>query len=118
MAWRSRVPEPVEQRLKFRWPAAMGLISQAPGRFVLRVNGDPMVEWDVSLEDRTWTGAGGKAVLRYTVLENNAEDSGGVLELEVDGRGLKAGSLAEFEVVGSSSNSQRWFGIYHLPGIN
>ena len=118
MAWRSRVPEPVEQRLKFRWPAAMGLMSQAPGKFVLRVHGDPMVEWDVSLEDRTWTGAGGKAVLRYTVLENNGEDSGGLLELEVDGRGLKAGSLAEFEVVGSSSNSQRWFGIYHLPGIN
>jgi hypothetical protein len=45
-------------------------------------------------------------------MENNFEDSNGVLLIEVAGSLLTAGKPASFEVIGSSSNSQRWFGIY------
>jgi hypothetical protein len=118
LAWRSLVPEAADQRIRFRWPVAMGLVSQPPGKFTLRMNGQAIVDWDVSLEDQVTTGLGGQVVLRYSVLENNAEDSGGLLELEVDSRLLKPGTVTQFEVLGSASNSQRWFGIYHLPGVN
>jgi hypothetical protein len=48
-------------------------------------------------------------------MEANSEDSNGVLSIEVPSSLLKAGDPAEFEVTGSASNSQRWFGVYLLP---
>jgi hypothetical protein len=50
--------------------------------------------------------------MSYTVMENNNEDSNGVLLIEVVGSLLTAGKPATFEVIGSSTDSQRWFGIY------
>ena len=47
-------------------------------------------------------------------MENNAEDSNGVLQIEVASSLLKNGPPAEFEVTGSPANSQRWFGFYLL----
>ena len=52
------------------------------------------------------------------VAENNAEDSCGLLELETDAQPLPDGQPVRFEVIGDSRTSQRWFGIYHLPGAN
>jgi hypothetical protein len=45
-------------------------------------------------------------------MENNPEDSNGVLLIEVANSLLTPGKAATLEVIGSSSNSQRWFGLY------
>jgi len=71
-----------------------------------------MLEFNVAITDQSWQSADGKIRMSYTVMENNPEDSNGVLLIEVAGSLLTPGKAATFEVIGSSSNSQRWFGIY------
>jgi hypothetical protein len=90
----------------------MGFASQPSGKFELRINEKPAVEFNVALTDQAWQSADGKIKMSYTVMENNAEDSNGVLLIEVAGSLLTPGKPADFEVIGSPANSQRWFGIY------
>jgi hypothetical protein len=45
-------------------------------------------------------------------MENNAEDSNGVLIIDVPDSLIEAGKPVVFEVTGSASDSQRWFGVY------
>jgi hypothetical protein len=92
----------------------MGFISQPQGKFTLKLNSQPMLDFDVTLTDQVWQSADGRLRMSYTVLEKNTEDSNGVLVLEVSSALLKPGQPVEFEVAGSSSNSQRWFGLYRL----
>jgi hypothetical protein len=99
----------------FRLPAGMGFVSQPSGKFALRLNGQPVLEFNVALADQSWQSADGKVRMRYTVMEDGTEDSNGVLLLEVAGSLLIPGQPARFEVVGSAASSQRWFGIYLLP---
>lgn len=116
LVWRSAVlPSKLATTHTFRMPVGMGFASQPKGKFSLKVNGAALLDFDVSLTDRTWQGADGRARMRYLVKEANSEDSNGVLEIEVPSAFLKAGRRAEFEVTGSASGSQRWFGIYQLP---
>lgn len=116
LAWRSPVlPAKLGATQTFRLPVGMGFVSQPKGKFTLKVNGAALLDFDASLTDRTWESTDGRAKLRYSVREANSEDSSGVLEIEVPASHLKAGARAEFEVTGSASGSQRWFGIYQLP---
>ena len=66
------------------------------------------------LDDQTWQSADGKVRMSYTVMENNAEDSNGILLIRAAASLLEPGKPATFEVVGSAANSQRWFGVYLL----
>jgi putative membrane-bound dehydrogenase-like protein len=100
----------------FRLPAAMGFLSQPPGKFSLRVNGQPAFDFNVSLNDSSWQSTDGRVRMNYTVMEVNGEDSCGVLEIEVAPGLVKKGEPARCEVIGSGAGSQRWFGIYLLPG--
>ncbi|MBI2924516.1 MAG: neutral/alkaline non-lysosomal ceramidase N-terminal domain-containing protein [Verrucomicrobia bacterium] len=97
---------------KFRLPVAMGLLSQPTGSFQLLLNGSAVLSFDVALFDQAWQSDDAKVRLSYTVMENNTEDSNGVLEIEVSGALLEPGRAATFEVRGSASNSQRWFGVF------
>jgi putative membrane-bound dehydrogenase-like protein len=97
---------------QFRLAAGMGFISQPSGKFELRLNDKPVLEFSVAIIDQSWQSADGKVKMSYTVMENNTEDSSGVLLIEVAGPLLTPGKPANFEVIGSSSNSQRWFGVY------
>jgi putative heme-binding domain-containing protein len=96
----------------FRLAAAMGFVSQPPGKFTLSLNGKIALEFDVSLTDRTWASTDGRVRMDYTVMENNSEDSNGVLVIEVAADLLAPGRPATIEVLGSPSNSHRWFGVY------
>jgi len=96
----------------FRLAVAMGFVSQPPGKFTLSLNGRTAIEFDVSLADRTWASTDGRVRMDYTVMENNSEDSNGVLVIEVAADLLVPGRPATIEVLGSPSNSQRWFGVY------
>ena len=81
----------------------------------MKINGQPLLDFDVSLTDRVWQGTDGRSWIRYSVMEANGKDSNGVLEIGVPSSFLHAGQSVQFEVLGTSSNSQRWFGIYILP---
>ncbi len=98
-----------------RIPAAMGLLSQAAGGFTLKLNGNAVLNFEVTLTDQTWQSPDGKVRLSYTVMENNSEDSNGVLTIEVSPGLLAPGKPAQFAVAGASVGSQRWFGVYLLP---
>src|SRR5262249_9504227 len=118
LAWQT---EPVPSDLKpnavfeFRLPAAMGYASNPPGTFSLWLNGKTVLEFNVSLHDQTWQSADGKVRMNYTVMENNAEDSNGILVIQAPAELLEAGRAATLEVIGSAANSQRWFGVYLVP---
>ncbi|EEF61559.1 membrane-bound dehydrogenase domain protein [Pedosphaera parvula Ellin514] len=98
----------------FRVPVAMGLLSNPSGKFYLKVNGRSGVDFDVSINDAVWKNPASEVILQYHVMENNPEDSNGVLTISVRGEWLKSGKPIVFEVTGSASNSQRWFGIYTM----
>ncbi len=97
-----------------RVPAAMGYASQPKGRFTFKMNNEPMFDLDVTLHDRSWHSADGRVRMTYTVMENNDEDSNGVLKIDITGALLQPGQSVTLEVGGSASASQRWFGIYAL----
>lgn len=99
---------------KFYLPAAMGYRSDPKGGFQFLFNNRAAVDIDVTLNDQVWQSKDGKLKLTYTVMEANADDSNGVLLVEAAPDLIEAGKPAVVEVKGSTSNSQRWFGIY-LP---
>ncbi len=97
---------------QFRLPAAMGWLSAPAGKFTLWLNGKPALDFNVTLNDKAWQSADGRVQMVYTVMENNAEDSNGVLVIEVANSLVEAGKPVTFEVTGSAADSQRWFGVY------
>ena len=108
------VPPPGEGKapVRFRFPAALGLFSQPAGKFQLKVNGKLAVEFDVTLHDEFWQSGDGKVRMNYTMMESNAEDSNGLLVIEVACDLIESGKPVDFEAVGSAGNSSRWFGVY------
>ncbi len=101
---------------RFRLPASMGWISATAGKFHLNVNGKHALDFDVALDDKTWTSSDGRVTMSYTVMENNAEDSNGILVIDVPDSCLEAGKPVVFDVIGSAADSQRWFGVYLASG--
>lgn len=104
-----------EQFHKFRLPAAVGYLSDPVGKFTLSLDGKAALDFQVTLSDLVWTSKDGRVSLRYEVMENNSEDSNGIMTISVRGDLLNPGAPVVFEVIGSPANSQRWFGIYLLP---
>jgi putative membrane-bound dehydrogenase-like protein len=100
---------------RFRLAAALGFLSQPHGSFSLKVNGRPAFDFDVTLGDGSWRSEDGRVRMDYAVMESNAEDSNGVLTLELDPGWVKEGQPVQFTVTGTASGSQRWFGVYVLP---
>jgi hypothetical protein len=92
----------------------MGFLSQAAGGFTLKLNERAMLKFEVALTDQSWESTDGKIRMSYTVMENNSEDSNGILVIEVSPGVLPPGKPAQFTVTGANVGSQRWFGIYLL----
>ena len=78
------------------------------------MQGHKQVDFDVALDDAQWSSNDGRVRVHYVARECNAEDSCGVFELEADASVLPDNTPVLFEVSGSASNSERWFGIYHV----
>ncbi|MFN7139523.1 MAG: c-type cytochrome, partial [Limisphaerales bacterium] len=117
VVWQSAVmPDAVrlDQTYKFRVPIAMGLVSQPSGGFQFKANGKSLLQFDVALRDQTWKSADNKASLTYEPMDANAEDSSGVLTIELNGEHVQPGKPVTFEVIGGAADSQRWFGVYLL----
>ncbi len=111
---------PAEQQIEkdkfynFRMAAGLGYFSDSSGKFTFSLSGKPVLDFDVTLSDANWQSKDGRVFLRYEVMENNAEDSNGILTISVRGDLLTASKPVNFEVIGSAANSQRWFGIYRI----
>ena len=118
VTWQSARPKESNGDCVFTLPVAMGLLSQPPGKFTLKVNGKAALEFDVTLEDSRWQSADGRVRMSYHVMETNTEDSNGVLTIVLAHEGTQqAEPPVTFEVVGSRSYSQRWFGIYDINAM-
>ena len=116
MTWET--PFALQAAPVFRFPAALGFISQPHGEFALKIDDKTVVGFDVTLHDETWRSGDGKVQMNYSVMENNSEDSNGVLTITLDPSLISPGKPVKFEVVGSAANSQRWFGLYRTEGLS
>ena len=114
VAWES--PFVQEAMPVFRFPAALGFISQPDGEFMLKIDDRTAVGFDVTLHDERWQSSDGKVQMSYAVMESNSEDSNGVLTIRLDPSLTSPGKPVKFEVLGSAANSQRWFGLYRVDG--
>ena len=112
-------------RFVFRFLAITGYNSEpAGGKFSLYLS-DPekpqgeavhLLDFDHTMKSAKWSGMAGWASLDYEVLGNRASaDSSGIMELSLPTSLLVPGKPVELKVVGSASNSKRYFGIYQYP---
>jgi putative membrane-bound dehydrogenase-like protein len=115
LAWET-APVPAELKPddahEFRLPVSMGYGGGPSGRFSLRLNGKPALDFDVALHDQAWQSADGKVRMSYMTMEDSPQESNGILTITVSGSLLDPGKRATFEVIGPAANSQRWFGVY------
>ena len=109
--WKSRGVAVGEQTV-FQFPIGVGFLSQPGAGFQLSANKHPLGDFNVVTESHRWESADGRHSFNYQVLENNREDSNGILEIALDSKQFSPGHEVIFEVVGKPSNSQRWFGLY------
>jgi putative membrane-bound dehydrogenase-like protein len=115
LAWKSApLSAAAEAQHTFTLAAGMGYLSQPEGKFTLKLNGAEILDFGATVGDAHWQRADGKAALSYAVAEANDQDSCGILSVTVAREFLKPGQPQEFEVIGSASDSQRWFAVY-LP---
>lgn len=116
--WEARaLPGSTPGRQRFRFAVAAGLVSQPAGSFRLRVHDQAEVLLEATVEDAAWSSTDGRVRARYAVREQNAEDSCGILEIELESGGSAgAGDWIRFELTGGAAASQRWFGLYEVPG--
>lgn len=75
-----------------------------------------LLDFDHTMQSARWSGMAGWANLDYKVIGNRAEeDSSGIMELSLPSSLLTPGKPVELKVVGSPSNSKRYFGVYRYP---
>jgi putative membrane-bound dehydrogenase-like protein len=111
--WECPAPKLDADNITFQFPVAMGLQSQPAGTFLFEVNGKKAFDFNVTLHDTAWASADGIRAT-YRVYERNAEDSSGVLRVEIPVNQLPPGRPIRFKVTATAADSQRWFGIYAL----
>ncbi|MBI4585900.1 MAG: c-type cytochrome [Planctomycetes bacterium] len=117
IAWQTEpAPQPLHpaSRLTFRFPAALGFISQPEGSFALYLGDRKLLDFGVTLDSARWKSADGQVALRYRARARNAEDSTGLMELELPASLLEPGQPATLHAVGTESGSNRWFGLLPL----
>src|SRR5258706_16433046 len=84
LAWES-VPVPADLKpealQEFRLPAAIGLASSQGGKFSLRLNGNVVLDFNVAHLDQAWHSADGKVRMSYMVMEDNSQESNGIITI-------------------------------------
>jgi len=104
-------------RIRFRFATANGFVSKPAGGFRLKIQDLPEIGLEASVGDASWSSVDGRVNIRYVVREQNEEDSCGVLEVDVPPT-IKAAAngWVRFELTGGAAASERWFGLYEVPG--
>ena len=102
-------------RVSLVWTAGTGYISQPAGSFTLHLNGQPLLDFNVTRNTARWRSADGKAELFFDAKAYNNQDSTGVMYLTLPSEMLEDGEPAKLAVTGSNSSSQRWFMLFDYP---
>jgi len=93
------------------WQGGMGYFAEPPGSFVLYVNGERLIEIpEISRQDTTWFSTDKTVSLKY--VRDAATDEYGTCTLTLPSSRVTPGKPLLLRVVGSDSNSRRWFGVF------
>ena len=114
LVWETR-PVPLNARetpeYAVTWQGGMGFFAQPQGSFTLYVNGAKAIDIPaISREDATWTNGDGTIRLKY--VRDTSTDEYGRLTLTIPSAMVTLGKPLRLKVVGSDSNSRRWFGVF------
>ena len=103
----------------FRWAATTGWFSEPEGgHFTLFLNGEELLEFDVSSKTKMWQELDLRGVLNYDVMgftRPDKQDSVGIMKLTLPAGTVKVGESVELGVKGSPSASKRFFMLYEAP---
>jgi putative membrane-bound dehydrogenase-like protein len=119
LAWET---SPVPGELKptdvheFRLPVSVGHRGNQAGKFSLRLNARPVLDFGVALHDQSWQSTDGSVRMSYLVMEDSVQESNGILTITVPAALLQPEKPAAFEVTSPSPNNGIWFGVY-LVGL-
>ncbi len=114
LVWETRpAPEDVRSRPEYAvvWRGGMGYFAEPQGSFTLYVNDEEALAVPViSEDDHVWSSADGRVRLQYTRDRSTAEY--GTLTLTLPSSKVTPGRPLRLRVVGSDSDSRRWFGVF------
>ncbi len=117
LAWETYpAPANVGERPTFTvsWNGGMGYFAQPEGSFALYVNDVKVIAIPtISEQDAVWSSPDEKVELRYT--RDPSLPESGLFTLTLPSSLAAPGEPLRLKVIGSESNSRRWFGVY--PGF-
>ena len=116
LVWETEpVPEDLQNKKDYAisWLGGMGYFAQPQGSFTLYVNGEKTIYIaSISEKDAEWFNADKTASLKYKRDINT--DECGSFTLILPSSKVKPGQPLILRVVGSESNSRRWFGVFQM----
>ncbi len=116
LIWKTR-PVPEDARAKpehtVTWQGGMGYFSEPPGSFQLYVNDKKtIVIPTIAQTDAEWSNNDKSVHLKYVRDASTAEY--GTFTLTLPSSEMTPGNPLLIKVIGSDSNSRRWFGVFEL----
>ena len=114
LVWKTQ-PMPDDVRAKPRtsvvWQGGMGYFAEPQGSFTFSVNGEKVLEIPaISERDAEWLSVDKSVSLKY--VRDPATAEYGTLTLTLPSQRVAPGKPLLLKVVGSDSNSRRWFGVF------
>ena len=111
----SPAPDDVRSRPVYAvmWQGGMGYFAEPQGTFALHVNDEKALDISaLSEKDAAWFNADKTISLKYVRGTTTAEY--GTLTLSLPSSKVTPGKPLRLKVVGSDSNSRRWFGVFEV----
>jgi hypothetical protein len=113
VTWKTGPAPRAAGQVTFVLTAGLGWLSEpAGGHFDLLLDGDKLLEFDVTDRSRAWTSPDGSVHLFFEVRRYYGLDRLGIIYLTMRGDRLKPGQSATLTVRGTASGSKRWFMLY------
>jgi len=114
LVWETRaVPENVQSKKEtaVAWRGGMGYFSEPQASFALYVNDMKVLDIpEISRQDTVWFSADKTVSLKY--VRDTTTEEYGTLTLTLPSSKVTPGKPLRMKVVGSDSNSRRWFGVF------
>lgn len=114
LIWKTRkMPADVRSKPQavVTWQGGMGYFAEPQGRFTLYVGDSKLIDIPaISQHDAEWTSADKSAALAY--VRDTATAEYGTFTLTLSSTMVTPGEPLLLRVVGSESNSRRWFGVF------
>jgi len=106
-------PDKVQSKKEcsFMWQGGMGYFAEPQASFTLFVNGEKTLEIpEISRHDAVWYSADKAVSLKY--VRDKTTEEYGTMMLTLPSSKVTPGKPLLLKVVGSDSNSRRWFGVF------